>query len=168
MHPYQPFQRDRLEQLEREIWFQELAEHIRPQAESHPYVTDPTRVSGLPKEVQALYFLWMFYCEVGANGIETFLLEPLGNWTPQAHEALRLVGVSKLVERLEAGIPHALASGSAEFSAGPNLEWFRHFPPNPNFPTLQSVDVDIYDLVGDELRDKANTFIETHRDVLTK
>jgi hypothetical protein len=30
------------------------------------------------------------------------------------------------------------------------------------------VDVDIYDLVGDELRDKANTFIETHRDVLTK
>lgn len=162
---YQPFPRDKFESTERELWFQELAEHIRRQAESQPYVTDPARVAALPREARALYFLWMFYAEVGGGGIEYFLLEPQGLFTPQAHEALRLVGASELVERLEAGIPHALAS-DAEFTAGPDVAWFRQFPVNPKYPTLQSVDDNIYDLAGDDLREKADAFIESHRGVL--
>lgn len=162
---YQPFPRDKFESLERDLWFQELVEHIRPQAESEPYVTDLARIAALPREARALYFLWMFYAEVGGNGIEYFLLEPQGLFTPQAHEALCLVGASELVERLEAGIPHALASG-AEFSAGSDLLWFRQFRTNPKYPTLQSVDADIYDLAADELREKANAFIEAQRGVL--
>ena len=67
---------------------------------------------------------------------------------------------------MEAGIPHAFASGCAEFSAGSDLAWFRQFQPSPRFPTLQSVDADIYDLVGDDLRDKANAFIDAQRGVL--
>jgi hypothetical protein len=108
----------------------------------------------------------MFYAEVGGNGIEDFLLQQLGVFAPQAHEALRLVGASELVERLEAGIPHALADGSAEFSTGSDLSWFKQFHANPKYPTLQSVDADIYDLVSDDLRDKANAFIEAQREVL--
>ena len=163
---YQPFPHDKFESTERDLWFQELAEHSRPQAESQPYVTDLARAAELPQQARALYFLWMFYAEVGGNGIENFLLQQLGVFAPQAHEALRLVGASELVERLEAGIPHALSSGSAEFSAGSDLTWFRQFQPTPKFPTLQSVDADIYDLVGDDLRDKANAFIEAQRGVL--
>src|SRR5262245_60174332 len=163
---YQPFPRDKFESTERDLWFQELVEHIRPQAESQPYVTDLVRAAELPQQARALYFLWMFYAEVGGNGIECFLLEPQGHFTPQAHEALRLVGASELVERLEAGIPHALASGCAEFTRGSDLAWFRQFQPNSKFPTLQSVDADIYDLAADDLRDKATAFIEAERGVL--
>ncbi len=83
---YQPFPREKFERTGRDLWFQELAEHIRPQAESQPYVTD--------------------------------------------------------------------------------LAWFKQFQPTPKFPTLQSVDTDIYDLVGDDLRDKANAFIGAQRGVL--
>ena len=163
---YQPFPQDKFKSTERELWFLELVEHIRPQAESQPYVADLTRIAGLPREVRALYFLRLFYAEVGGNGIECFLLEPQGHFTPQAHEALRLLGASELVERLEAGIPHALASGSAEFSAGPDLTWFRQFQPTPKFPTLQSVGADIYDLAGDDLRERASAFIKAQRGVL--
>jgi hypothetical protein len=163
---YQPFPREEFESTERDLWFQELAEHIRPQVESAPYVTDLARATELPREARALYFLWMFYAEVGGNGIENFLLQQLGIFAPQAHEALQLVGASELVERLEAGIPHALASGSAEFSAGSDLTWFRQFHGNPKYPTLQSVDADIYDLSGDDLCEKANTFIEAQRGIL--
>src|SRR5207237_878246 len=92
-----------------------------------------------------------------------YLLEPQGVHTPQAHEALRMVGASELVERLEAGIPHALASGSAEFSASPDLTWFRRFKSTPKYPTLQSVDADIYELAADDLRDKCTDFIEKKR-----
>jgi hypothetical protein len=137
---YRPYPKEKFEGLERDLWLQELAEHIRAQAESEPYVLDLARVAKLPKEVAAIYFLWEFYSEVGGNGIEYYLLEPQGVHTPQAHEALRMVGASELVERLEAGIPHALASGSAEFSASPDLTWFRQFKPNPKYPTLQSVE----------------------------
>ncbi|HYO62687.1 MAG TPA: hypothetical protein VER08_03420 [Pyrinomonadaceae bacterium] len=162
---YQPFPREKFESTERDLWFQELAEHVRQQAESRPYVTDMERIATLPREARALYFLWMFYAEVGGNGIEHFLLEPQGLFTPQAHEALRMVGASELVERLEAGIPHALAS-DAEFSAGSDVAWFRQFRANPKYPTLQSVDDDIHDLAGDDLREKANAFIESQRGVL--
>lgn len=163
---YQPFPSDKLESTEADLWFQEVAEHIRPQAESQPYVTDLARVAKLPQQARSLYFLWMFYAEAGGNGIECFLLEPQGHFTHQVHEALRLVGASELVERFEAGIPHALTSGSTEFSAGSDLDWFKKFQANPKFPTLQSVDSDIYDLVGDDLRDKANAFIEAQRGML--
>lgn len=163
---YQPFPRDKFASTERDLWFQELAEHIRPQAEAQPYVTDLARADELPQQARALYFLWMFYAEVGGNGIEVYLLEQEGHFTRQAHEALRLVGASELLARLEAGIPHALASGNAEFSTGSDLAWFRQFQPTPKFPTLQSVDADIDELVGDDLREKANAFIEAQRGVL--
>ena len=127
---YQPFSRAKFDSTERDLWFQELVEHIRPQAESQPYVTDLARAAELPEQARALYFLWIFQAEVGGNGIECFLLEPSGHFAPQAHEALRLVGASELVARLEAGIPHALGSGCAEFSVGSDLAWFRQFQPS--------------------------------------
>jgi hypothetical protein len=163
---YQPYPQAKFESLNRDWWFQELAQHICLQAESPPFVTDLTRVAALPSEARTIYFLWMFECEAGGSGIEVFLLEPHGVFTPQVHEALRLVGASELVERLEAGIPHALASGSAEFSASSDLAWFRQFHASPKFPTLQSVDAGISNLVGDSLRDKANAFIEAQKGVL--
>ena len=163
---YQPFPREKFESTEPTLYFQEMAEHIRPQAESDPYVTDLARVSELPCEARALYFLWMFYAEVGGSGIENFLSQQLGIFAPQAHEALQLVGASELVERLEAGIPHALASGSAEFGAVSDLTWFRQFRVSPTYPTFQSVDTGISDLAGDDLRDRANAFIEAKRRVL--
>ena len=165
---YQPYPREKFETLSRDSWFEEIVQHIQPQAESQPYVTDLARIADLPPPARALYFLWMFYAEVGGNGIECFLLEPHGHFTPQAYEALRLVGAVELVERLEAGIPHALATGCAEFGTGSNLDWFKQFHPNPNYPTLQSVDVDIYDLVADNLRDKANAFVEANNEVLIR
>src|SRR6266542_2414440 len=98
---YNPYPHQKLEGLERELWFETLAEHIRPQTETEAYITDLARVAKLPREVAAIYFLWEFYCEVGGNGIEYYLLEPQGLHTPQAHEALRMVGASDLAERLE-------------------------------------------------------------------
>jgi hypothetical protein len=65
-------------------------------------------------------------------------------------------------------LAHALASGSAEFSAGPDLAWFRKFKPNPKYPNLQSVDEDIYELAGDDLRDKCADFIEKCRHIFVR
>ena len=139
-----------------------MAEHIRPQMESSPSGTDVNKVATMPVEVRAIYFLWMFYCEAGYSGMEVFLLEPHGLFTPQILDVLRLIGAFELVERLEAGIPHALASGVAEFSAASDLTWFEQFHVNPKYPTLQSVDVGSSELMGDAIRDKCNDFIKLH------
>lgn len=159
---YQPFPKAKFETLERKWWFQELAEHIRPQMESSPYITDLDKAASLPVEVRAIYFLWEFYSHVGGNGIEVYLLELHGYHAPYAHEALKLVGASELIERLEAAIPHAIASGVAEFTAGSNMAWYRQFSPNSQYPTLQSVDADIYELANDDICGKCNDFIESH------
>ncbi len=162
---YQPYPQKKFESLNRNWWFQELAQHICLQAESPPFVTDLTLVAQLPQEVRAIYFLWEFSSEVGGNGIENYLLQQQGHHTPYAHKALKLVCASELLERLEAGIPHAVASESADFSTGADMAWFRQFPSNPKYPTSKSVDVDIYDLANDGIRDKCNAFIEAHRGI---
>jgi hypothetical protein len=84
---YQQFPQTKFEELNPDWRFQELAQHISLQAESPPFVTNPALVSALPSEARTLYFLWMFYGEAGGNGIECFLLEPHGIFTPQVHEA---------------------------------------------------------------------------------
>jgi len=61
-----------------------------------------------------------------------------------------------------------LASGSAEFSAGPDLAWFRKFKANPKYPTLQSVDDGVYELAGNDLSDKCADFIEKHREIFVR
>lgn len=162
---FQPYPHDEFESLERDLRFEKLAEHISPHAESEPYVTDLARAAELPAPARAIYFLWMFQAEVAGNGLEYFLLEQQGHFTPQAHEALNMIGASELVERLEAGIPHALAL-DAEFTTGSDLAWFRQFQPREPYPDLESVDDGVYDLVESDLLDKVNAFIEAQRAVL--
>ncbi len=130
---YQPYPQKKFESLNRDGWFQELAQHICLQAESLPFVTDLAHVAQLPHEVRAIYFLWLFSAEAGGNGIENYLLQQQGRHTPYAHEALKLVGASELLERLEAGIPHAVASEAAEFSTGSDMAWFRQLRSNPKY-----------------------------------
>ena len=162
---YQKFSRAQFDKTERRLWFQELAKHIAPQAESRPFVTDLNRLADLPREVRAIYFLWMFGAEVGGNGIECLSLQQQGLFIPQMHEALQLIGAVELVERLEAAIPHAIAS-EAEFTFGPDISWFRTFRHNPKYSTLQSVDIGIWKLAQEDLFRRCNDFIEDHKDVL--
>lgn len=162
---YQPYPLEKFQKLPPDWLFQELAAHIAPQAESQPYVTDLTRVVRIPVEVATIYFLWNFYCEAGGGGIEVFLLNSRGNQTPSVHKALQEIGADEVIERLEAGIPHALETGCAEFSAGPEVNWFEQFPKNPRYPTLQSVDVDIYEMVNDGIMHKCNAYIRKHQGI---
>ena len=162
---YQKLSREKLESTSREYWFEELARHIAPQAESLPFVTDVDLVANLPREARAIYFLWMFACEVGGNGIECFILQQQGLFTPQIHEALQLVGATELVERLEAAIPHAIG-WAAEFTFGPDMAWFRQFAHNARYPTLRAVDIGIWNFVEDDLVQQVNDFIEKNKAIL--
>jgi hypothetical protein len=106
----------------------------------------------------------MFFCEAGGNGIEVFILQQQGLFTPQVHEALKLVGATELIKRLEAAVPHAIDS-EADFIFGPDMAWFREFPRNPDYPTLQSVDKGIWKLIEHDLVARCNKFIAQHEDV---
>jgi hypothetical protein len=167
---YQPFPKEKFECIDRELWFQELNEHIRPQAESEPYVTDTTRACALPVEVQTIYFLRIFLQEAGGNGIQDFLLQQQGVFSKQVHEALGRVGATELVRRLEAGIPHALAA-DAEFTGDGDMAWFKRFPPVPEFPSLESVDedseeFDMYEMINHDLSSKVTEYIVTNKELL--
>jgi hypothetical protein len=162
---YQRFSREEFESTKRQYWFEALARHIAPQAESRPFVTDLDRMADLPREVRAIYFLWMFACEVGGNGIECFILQQQGLFTPQIHEALQLIGATELVERLEAAIPHAIAWES-EFVLGPDMAWFTQFRENPKYVSLQAVDIGIWKFAQEDLFRRCNDFIEKHREIL--
>lgn len=162
---YQPYPKTKFDTLKRDWWFQEIAQHISSQAESPRFVTNLELVDQLPAQARAIYFLWIFSGEVGGNGLECYLLQQQGHYAPYAHEALKTIGAFELVERLEAAIPHAIATGCVEFSAGNNMSWFRQFPINPKYPSLQATDVGIYELANDGIKHKCNDFIAAHRGV---
>ena len=44
----------------------------------------------------------------------------------------------------------------------------RQHRPNPKYPTLESVDTEIYELAADDLRDKCADFIERHHNVFVR
>ena len=144
--------------------FEHVANAIRTQLERPPFTINLERVVASPPEAQTIYWLWLFKCEARCNGIEVFVLEPLGVYAPQIHQALITVGATELVRRIEAAV--ALArEGPAEFTTLPDRSWFDQFTESPEFPTLQSVDVGVYPIIR-SLADAVEAFIRTHQEAL--
>lgn len=142
-----------------------VAKHIRQQAEDPPFVSNTRLLSAMPDEVQTIFWLWLFICEAEGGGIEVFLLQHLGFYTPQVAAALKAVEAQELLRRLLAGVPLALGSGTAEFSRAPNLTWFKSLPADKDFPTLQSVDRGAYPSLYVDLRERCRRFIIQHVEV---
>jgi len=164
----QPEKQDRL--------FELAAEGIREQVEDPPWVPNADRAAAIPPEAQTVYWLWLFVCEASGNGIEVFILNSLGECSPQVHAALKAVGAKEFVRRLEAAIPLA-REWAAEFTMLPDQSWFNQFTPVAEFPTLRSIDdkgpgrdagpgrFGVYALF-DPLRDAADAFIRANEHVL--
>src|SRR5262249_16489409 len=125
------------------------------------------RLAAIPIEAQTIYWLWRFQSEAGHGGLEVFVLDWLGIHSPQVHAALKSVGAQELAIRLEAAIAIARTHQyhSAEFTRLKDQAWFGQFPPNPEYPTLQSVDRGIYPLII-ALTDAVVVYIKANRPVL--
>jgi len=160
---YRKIPKSKLLETRGEWWFQELADHISKQAEKGaPCDFDYSVVNAMPKEVQAIFFVWWFSCEAGGSGFAGFLLQNVGLHAQEAHEGLRLIGADELVERLEAAIPFSF-EWTPEFTRLEDYSWFKQFKPSVKYPTIESIDtLETYKLIGDDLRDRANTFINNH------
>jgi hypothetical protein len=137
--------------------FELVWRHVAAQVEDAPYQVDERLLEAVPTEAQTIYWLWRFQCEAGSGGIEVFVLNALGQRSPEIHRALRAVGADELVRRLEATVAIA-GDSSADFSQGPNCAWFEQFRPLPEFASLQAVDAGVFPVVG-ALTDLAETFI---------
>jgi hypothetical protein len=137
--------------------FQAVADNVSQQVEKANSDVDAACIEGTPFAAQVVYWLWRFQCEAGTNGFEKLLLDNLGIYAPQMHAALLAVGAKELVRRMEAGIPHARGS-CAEFNLLQDKTWFEQFKPTPSFPTLQSVDEDVYPIIA-SLTDAVESFI---------
>jgi hypothetical protein len=152
--------------------FELVATNIREQVEQPLYQRNLDRLAAVPREAQAIYWLWLFQCEASLNGIEDFILQSLGKYSPQIHEALTMVGALELGRRLEAAVPLA-REWAAEFTTLSDQSWFNQFAPMPEFPTLQSVDrptpqsgeKDVYTII-ESLDELVGAFIRSHEQVL--
>src|SRR5215217_661102 len=144
--------------------FDRVANHIRDQVERPAFTVNLKRLQTVPAEAQTIYWLWLFQCEAGGGGIEVFVLNHLGLYSPQTCAALDAVGATELAGRLRAAIPHARRS-APEFERLEDQSWFDAIRPVPAFPTLQSVDKGVYPIIG-SLSDGAATFIKSNADAL--
>jgi hypothetical protein len=151
------------------VWNQRLFEavwkEIAAQVEDRRFIINPDRVASIPIEAQTIYWLWYFQAEAAANGLEVFLLQSLGIYSPQIHAALQAVGSKELVRRLESAIPLARECSCAEFGRLPDQSWFERFHRASEYPTLQSVDWGIYPIF-DTLTSEVVAFIMANASVL--
>ncbi len=118
--------------------FEIVATKVAEQVEEPKYDINLAYIAAVPREAQAVYWLWRFICEVSLNGIEDFILQSAGMYAQQTHAALAMVGARELMRRLEAAIP--LAGPSAQFTELSDQSWFNQFQPVPEFAALESVD----------------------------
>ena len=147
--------------------FEAVRDRVAAQVEDQSFVANSERLAAIPIEAQTIYWLWRFQAEAGWGGLEVFVLEPLGIHSPQVHAALKSVGAQELALRLEAAIAIARTqhSNCAEFTRLEDRTWFGQFPPNPEYPTLQSVDRGIHPLI-DALTDAVVDYIKANSCVL--
>jgi hypothetical protein len=145
-------------------FFELVADGICDQVEHPPCEVNLERLALVPQEVRTIYWLWRFQCEAGTGGMDVFILEPLGIYSPQIHAALKTVGAKELVHRLEAAIPFA-REGPAEFTGLEDQTWFNQFTPVADFPMLESVNEGIFPLVH-ALSDIVAAFIRSHEATL--
>jgi len=138
---------------------------IAAQVEDQPYVVNLDKLATVPDEAQTVYWLWRFAGEVATGGLEVFVLDWLGIYSPQIHAALKAVGAHELLHRLQAAIPIALRRGSAEFTRVPDHAWFEQFAPVSEYPTLQSIDKGVYPIVL-SLTDDVVAFIKLNETIL--
>jgi hypothetical protein len=138
---------------------------VAAQVEDQSFVANRERLAAIPIAAQTIYWLWRFQAEAGHGGLEVFVLDWLGIHSPQVHAALKSVGAQELALRLEAAVAIARRHHCAEFTRLEDQTWFGQFPPNPEYPTLQSVDRGIYPLI-DALTDAVVAYIEASRCVL--
>jgi hypothetical protein len=144
--------------------FELVATEIREQVEQPLYQKNLERLAAVPREAQGIYWLWLFQCEASLNGIEDVILQSLGKYSAQIHEALTMVGARELARRLEAAVPLAREWG-ADFTTLPNQSWFDQFAPMPEFPTLEAVNENVYPII-DSLDDLVTAFVRSNEQVL--
>src|SRR6185437_4026044 len=84
--------------------FPKVAEHICEQAEDSQRAPKLESVERMPPAVQTIFWLWRFICEAEGGGMEVFLLQNAGFYTPQVAAALKVVEANELLRRLLAGV----------------------------------------------------------------
>jgi Domain of unknown function (DUF4375) len=145
--------------------FESVWEAIASQVEDKTSDVNLGKLATVPAEAQTVYWLWRFQAEVACGGLEVFVYEWLGMYSPQIHAALKEVRAQELLRRLEAAIPFALGRPSAELSHASNQVWFQQFAPVSEYPTLQSIDKGIYPIVW-SLTDAVAAYIRRNEGIL--
>jgi hypothetical protein len=141
--------------------FEYVATHIREQVEIPAYVVNLDRVARLPTSAKTVYWLWRFQCEAGICGMDKFVLDHLGIYSPQIHAALKAVGATELVQLLEEAIPLA-RNGPAEFKRLPDQSWFKQFPLTGRFAELHLINKPTFALEN-ELSNIVAGFIDLNK-----
>jgi len=158
----------KFDEIEEETLFERMADFINSQVEIEPYEFVPEKVTALPEVPRNVFFVWWLYCEVGGNGFESYLLQQSGKDAPGAHAGLKAMGATSLLEWLEAAIPISM-EWEPDYTESDDLSWFRKFPQNPKFPTIETIDSqEMYAEVGDPLMFKAIEYIMANKNELVE
>ncbi|RBP49922.1 DMP19 family protein [Arenicella xantha] len=152
------------------IWNPVLCTHISNTVQLGFDENDRAILEALPEPIMHLYYLWMFQCEVGGNGIDSFVLQGHGHEVRGCYAALQAVGHKKLVEALGMGIALSLepdedGSISAEYAHNvANLSWFNAFKGSSSYKELHEIDdaMNVYDLTNNDLEGNIVDYIKAN------
>jgi hypothetical protein len=134
-----------------------VTKQIEEQVEHPPFTVNLHFLALAPEAAQRIYWLWRFQCEAGISGMDVFILDSLGVYSPQIHSALKTVGATELAHFLEAAIPLA-REGPAEFKRLPDQSWFNQFRRRGEFAELHLMNKAVFTLV-DALTDLMAAYI---------
>jgi hypothetical protein len=158
--PFQKLPKSLLETRKNHGLFEAVARGIRLQVEDPPYAVNMLQLAQIPYPAQAVYWLWRFQCEAGVCGIDVFVLNRLGVYSPQVHSALKAVDAIALALLLEKAV--ALARDeSAEFRQLPDQSWFEQFSRTTDFSDLHLLNKPVFSLM-DALSDLVAAYIRAN------
>ncbi|WP_189397961.1 DMP19 family protein [Arenicella chitinivorans] len=165
---YEKISKDELLNNGEPIWNPVLCTHIQNSISLAYDESDADLVDALPEPVKHLYYLWAFQCEVGGNGIDSFVLQRSAHEIKGCYQALQIVGDEKLAAALAVGIARTIESdeeGLAEYRyTASDLSWFDTFKGKSKGLALHKIDdaFDVFELANDALDSNIIRYIKAN------
>ena len=142
--------------------YEQIAQQVIDLGEDRSSNPDLEILASLPVPAQTVYWVWKFSSEAGICGMDVFVLQHLGIYSPQIHAALKEVGAHELARLLEAAIPLAR---HAEFKQLRDQSWFKQFRPTNKFSKIAQLNEPTFALERG-LDALVMAYIHAHEDVL--
>ncbi len=166
MSPYEKLAKQDLDESNDHWLFQAVADHVHALLgqDWHP-LSNVEAMPGVPASAKHVWYAWWFAAEVGGSGLASYVMNM--HFPPRlvvsTIAALEVVGAGDLAHRVRSAVALSRELEAETWLCEEDTSLIEDIQPHGDYPTMASVDADIFEIVGEPFSKLVADYIRAHR-----